>query len=151
MYEHSGEVQGALQGEMSELSKADADAFAAALNGPTGSSMLRQDALILFLSRVMADDPDAPKPGDPRWHKRTGELKRLFDDRAGEAMPAASDLPDGEAKAYFESDAHRVSMRLWDSVVGKATVQLEGAIQLMIFDDREAIWREIEAAIREAK
>ena len=151
MYEQSGEVQGKLQATISELSKADADAFAAALNGPQGAAILRQDGLIEFLSTIMADDPDAPKPGDPGWNKRTGQLKLLFDKHAGPAMPAADGLPDGEAKAYFDSDVHRVSMKLWGAVVGKAVVQLQGAINLLIFDDREAITREIEAAIGQEK
>ena len=69
----------------------------------------------------------------------------------GLTMPSATDLPDAEAKAYFSSDAHRVSMGLWGAVVGKATVQLQGAIDLMIFDDRDAIAREIETAISEMK
>jgi hypothetical protein len=151
MYEQSGEVQGKLQATISELSKADADAFATALNGPQGAAILWQDGLIEFLSTIMADDPDAPKPGDPGWNKRTGQLKLLFDKHVGPAMPAADGLPDGEAKAYFDSDVHRVSMKLWGAVVGKAVVQLQGAINLLIFDDREAITREIEAAIGQEK
>jgi len=151
MYEHSGELQAKLQETLSELSKADTDAFVAVLNGPQGAAILRQDALIQFLSTIMADDPGAPKPGDPGWSKRTGQLKRLFDEHVGPAMPAANGLPDGEAKAYFDSDVHRVSMQLWGGVVGKAVVQLQGAINLMIFDDHEAIAREIAAAIGEQK
>ncbi len=151
MYEHSGEIEGKLQATLGELSAAETDAYRAALNGPAGSAILRQDALIHFMSTVMADDPDGPKPGDPRWTDRTGTLKRVFDDRIGLTMPSATDLPDAEAKAYFSSDAHRVSMGLWGAVVGKATVQLQGAIDLMIFDDRDAIAREIETAISEMK
>ena len=113
MYEHSGEVENKLQATIGELSAAETDAYRAALNGPAGSAILRQDALIHFVSTVMADDPDGPKPGDPRWNDRTGTLKRVFDDRIGLTMPSATDLPDADAKAYFSSDAHRVSMGLW--------------------------------------
>jgi hypothetical protein len=40
---------------------------------------------------------------------------------------------------------------LWYSVVGKVVVDLKGAINLMMFDDRQAIQSEIETIIAGAK
>ena len=42
-------------------------------------------------------------------------------------------------------------MSVWHSVVGKAAVDLRGAINLMMFDERERIMREIESAIARTK
>jgi hypothetical protein len=44
-----------------------------------------------------------------------------------------------------------VLRRLWDSVLSKATTDITGALNLMVFDDRDAIMREIEAAVATVK
>lgn len=42
-------------------------------------------------------------------------------------------------------------MSVWHSVVGKAAADLRGAINLMMFDERERIMRDSEAPIAKAK
>jgi len=66
-------------------------------------------------------------------------------------MPKDDGTHKDELSKYLASPAHQFHMGLWSSVVGKATVDLDGAINLMMFDDRDNIAREIEAAIAEAK
>jgi hypothetical protein len=152
MYETSGELERTLESELASVAPgSDADALTAALNGPAGGAILRNCAVIQFVSTIMAEDPNGPKAGEHAWGEKMRALKKVFDERAGSAMPPDDGTHAADLSQYMAGSAHRVSMDLWSSVVGKATTQLDGAINLMIFDDRENILREIEAAIAGAK
>jgi hypothetical protein len=78
-------------------------------------------------------------------------LKKTFDARIGPAMPADDGTHQAEVKQFFDSPANRTSMGLWNAGVDKATNRLDGAINLWLFDDREKIVQEIEAAIATVK
>jgi hypothetical protein len=52
---------------------------------------------------------------------------------------------------YFGSADSAYFRDLWNGVVGKAGVKLDGAFNLVMFDDREAIQREFDAAIATAR
>jgi hypothetical protein len=152
MYQASGELEKTLEAELARVSQgSDADALAAALNGPAGGAILRNCAVIQFVSTIMAEDPNGPQAGERAWGDKMRELKKVFDERAGPAMPPDDGTHAADLSQYMAGAAHQVSMDLWNSVVGKATIQLDGAINSMIFDDRENIVREIEAAIAGAK
>jgi hypothetical protein len=151
-FETSGELERSLESELARLAPgSDGDALAAGLNGPAGPAILRNCGLIQFVSTVMASDPNGPKAGERAWGDKMRALKTVFDERAGSAIPQDDGTHAADLSQYMAGPAHRVSMDLWNSVVGKATNQLDGAINLMMFDDRENILREIEAAVAAAK
>ena len=78
-------------------------------------------------------------------------LKRTFDDRVGASLPCQDSGQAAEGPQYFTSPSGLPWMNLWSSVVDKATTRLEGAINLMMFDDQAAILCEIEAALASVK
>jgi len=47
----------------------------------------------------------------------------------------------------MDGKTHQLSLSLWNAVVGKASTSIEGAANLEVFDDREAILKEIAAAV----
>ena len=95
----------------------------------------------------MADDPDGPKIGDPAWHTRLRALRTRFNEQVGSSLPPSDASHEADLKQFFESRANQVSMSLWNSVVGKASTRIEGAVNLAVFDDREVILKEIAAAV----
>jgi hypothetical protein len=99
----------------------------------------------------MSADPNGPKTGERALSEKMNALTKVFDARIGPAMPRDDRQHAAEADQFLTSDASLVLGGLWRSVIGKATGQLEGAINLMLFDDRDAIAREIEAAIASVK
>ena len=151
IYETSGEVEQALEAELSQSPGSERDVLAAALNGPAGGAILRNCGAIEFVSTVMASDPNGPKAGERAWGDKMRALKKVFDERSGAQMPQDDGTHQAEVSEYLNGPTHSLSMGLWSAVVGKATNQLVGAINLMMFDDRENIWREIEQAIADAK
>ena len=79
------------------------------------------------------------------------DMGRRFDDRAGTNVPA----DDGTHKAdiekfYANRPLAEVLRRIWDFGVDNATRQLNTALNLMVFDDQDAIERDIAAAIGHA-
>lgn len=150
-YAKTGEVKQTLDAQLSALSPSDAQALAAALNGPAGATILREQASMQFVTSIMADDPDGPKVGDPAWFAKMKALRARFNEQVGASLPPADRSHDADLKQFFESPANQVSMSLWNAVVGKASTAIEGAVNLAVFDDREAILKEIAAAVDEVK
>jgi hypothetical protein len=146
-YAKTGELQQHLEAQLGALAPADAQALAAALNGPAGGTILHEQASMQFVTTIMADDPDSPKVGDPAWFARMKALRIRFNELAGSSLPPSDRSHDADLKQFFESGANQVSMSLWNAVVGKASTAIEGAVQLAVFDDREAILKEIAAAV----
>jgi hypothetical protein len=141
-----------LQSEIERTAGGDTSAaLTKMLGGPAGPSILRSQAMIQFVSTVMADEPDSPKIGDPAWHQRLKALSTTFSDRAGAAIPPDDPSRAADVQKYFSSPEAAAFRSLWNGVVGKATVKLDGAMNLMMFDDREAIMRELDAAVASAK
>jgi hypothetical protein len=121
------------------------------MRSPAGPSILRSQGMIQFVSTVMADEPDGPKIGDPAWRDRMRVLSTTFKDRAAAAFPPDDPSHAAEVQQYFSSPDSAAFRNLWNGVVGKISVKLDGAINLMMFDDREAIQRELDAAVATAK
>jgi hypothetical protein len=63
-----------------------------------------------------------------------------FNEQAGLSLPPGDKTHDADL-LHFDSRANQVSMSLWNGVVGKASTSIEGAVNLAVFDDREAILR----------
>jgi hypothetical protein len=141
-----------LQSEIERTAPGDKSAaLTKMLSGPAGPAILRSQAMIQFVSTVMADEPDGPKIGDPAWHQRLKALSTTFNERAGAAIPPDDPSRSADVEKYFSSPEAAAFRTLWNGVVGKATVKLDGAMNLMMFDDREAIMRELDAAVASAK
>ena len=149
-YEKSGDVVRMLESEFGQLAPEAQAELAAQLNGPAGPAILRQLVLSEFLSMMSADDPNGPKPGEPAWKDKMRALQTRFDQRIGSAMPADDGSHDAEADAFFSALSSDAS-RLLFGVVARATSELEGAINLMVYDNSAAIEREIEAVIARVK
>jgi hypothetical protein len=146
-YGKTGELEQNLDAQLGKLSPSDAQALASALNGPAGGTILREQASMQFVTTVMADDPNGPKIGDPAWHTRLRSLRTRFNELVGSSLPPSDASQQADLKQFFESPANQVSMSLWNAVVGKASTSIEGAVNLAVFDDREAILKEIAAAV----
>lgn len=149
-YQNSSEAARALESELKQLTPESQTALAAALNGPAGPAIVRQLARSQFASAIMANDPDGPRPGDRAWVTLLRELQDVFDRRIGSAMPPDDGKYEADVEKFFSahsSDVFRVCL----SAVSTATRELETAINLMLFDNSDAIQREIEAVIARVK
>jgi hypothetical protein len=127
-----------------------ADGIVSALDGPAGAAILRDNAVVEFASTVMARDPNGPKAGERAWMERLNALARKFDERLGARLPRDRSH-EADAATFLATDTGEALRSLWSAAVGKATSQISGAINLMMFDDRDAIMREIEAAVATVK
>jgi len=146
-YGKTGELEQSLDAQLGKLSASDVQALAAALNGPAGGVILREQASMEFVTAVMADDPNGPKIGDPAWYARMKALRTRLNEQVGPSLPPGDKTHDADVNQFFESPANQVSMSLWNAVVGKASTRIEGAVNLAVFEDREAILKEIAAAV----
>jgi hypothetical protein len=108
-------------------------------------------AIINFTSGVMSDSPNGPKPGDPAFIELTKAIRAIFDVTIGPQLPKDDGRHTEEATQFLSTPNQRVLMSLCTVVVGEAVVQLQGAINLMIFDQRDAMAREIEGIIATVK
>ena len=141
-----------LQSETASLfAGADADMLKAALDGPAGGSIIRQQAMFEFMSMIMSLDPNGPQPGQPEFSKLVSTLRKRFDDKIGPAVPASDRAQDADVTKFSTSPLELPFRRLWSSVVGKADVQIDGAMNLILFDDRAGILRDIAAAVATVK
>ena len=152
LYGDSADYTAMLQSEIDRTAPGEqATALAKMLSSPAGPSILRSQGMIQFVSTVMAEDPNGPKIGDPAWREQMRALSTLFKDRAGAAFPPDDPARAAEVQQYFGTSDAAAFRNLWNGVVGKIGVKLDGAINLVMFDDREAIQRELDAAIATAK
>ena len=150
-YDESGEMDRTLAAAMERIAPgAKADAIMTKLIAPAGPEILREHALIEFVSTVMADDPNGPKAGERAWAEKSKALTKAFDEGLGSVMPR-DQAHEAEAGKFFSTPEGDLLRQLWRSVVGKAATEIKGAANLLLFDDLAAISREIEAAIASVK
>lgn len=123
----------------------------AALKGPAGPSIQRQGAMTAFVVEARETTPDSPKPGDPEFFAQLKTLSRMFADRIGTAVPADDRRYEADVAAFSRDPAGNKFSMLWMAVVSKAETTLTGAVNLMLFDDREAIARDIAKAVATIK
>jgi hypothetical protein len=77
-------------------------------------------------------------------------LARKFDERLGAMLPRDRSR-DAEVARFLSTPTGETLRTLWSSVLGKATSDITGALNLVMFDDRDAIMREIAAAVATVK
>jgi hypothetical protein len=151
LYETTGEMDRTFDAAAARHAPgALADAIVSALEGPMGTAIQRDNAVMEFASAIMSADPNGPKPGERLWMDKLNALVKKFDDRFGATMPRDKSR-EAEVSAFSSTATGQALRSLWSSAVGKATVDITGAINLMIFDDRDAIMREIAAAVATVK
>jgi hypothetical protein len=151
LYEATGEMDRTFDAAAARHAPgAQADAIVSALEGPPGTAILRDNAVMEFVSAIMAADPNGPKPGERPWMDKLNALVKKFDDRLGSQMPRDKSR-EAEVSAFLSTPTGEALRNLWSSAVGKATTDITGAINLMMFDDRDAIMREIAAAVATVK
>ena len=149
--EKSGDVVRMLESEFGQLAPEAQAELAAQLNGPAGPAILRQLVLSEFLSMMSADESEWTEA----WRARPGKIRcarcrRGSTSEWDPAMPADDGSHDAEADAFFSALSSDAS-RLLFGVVARATSELEGAINLMVYDNGAAMEREIEAVIARVK
>jgi hypothetical protein len=132
---------------------AKAAELAKMLDGPAGPALIMFQARQEFLLEMMSlsVDPNAPSPGDPAWPKAVASLSQKFKDGIGPGVPSVDATYEKDVIKFSDEPLGREFSMLWMSVVGKAKISIEGGISLIIFDDREAITREINQAIASMK
>jgi hypothetical protein len=130
---------------------ADAAALLAALQGPAGPSIVRFEASSQFVLQLMAGAPGGPAPGGADWMARYKELSRTFNERIGADVPAGDAARADEVMTFTRGPAGTKFRSVWMSVIGKATTAFDGAMNLMLFDDRDAIMRDIAQAAATVK
>jgi hypothetical protein len=150
-YARSNEVAGHVAAEVGRIGPGpDLDATVAALTGPAGAALVRQEAKKEFIVNRMTARPDGPKIGSPDWNRQLGDLGKQFDASAGAKLPP----DDGSHKAELEKLATgpvaNTLSRIWMFAVSNAQRQMTTALNLMVFDDQAAIEHDVEAAISAA-
>jgi hypothetical protein len=126
---------------------ADLEAISLALNGPAGAAIVRYEANAAYVVSVMTAEPGGPAVSSPEWFARMRELRTTFDARVGSALPKDDGSQTSEVQRLLTGPMGQHLSRLGSSVVSNATRQLDTAINLMLFDDRTAIERDIANAI----
>ena len=151
-YQGSNELQNHIETEVGKIPAGkDLDAAVAAIKGPAGAAIIRQQAKRTYIVHAMtADGPAAKGPaiGSPEWNTQMREMDKRFDVRAGSGVPADDPARKADVEKLFaDRGVAEVLRRVWDFGVGNATRQLNTALNLMVFDDQDAIEKEIAAAI----
>ena len=151
LYGTTGEMDRTFDAAVSRLAPGpQADALVTALEGSLGAAILAENALITFISTVMAANPNAPRAGERASMEQMNALAKAFDERLQSTLPRDRSR-EAEVGRFMSTPTGDVLRRLWDSVLSKATTDITGALNLMVFDDRDAIMREIEAAVATVK
>ena len=151
-YAKSSELSETLRSSLDKyFPAADATALVALLNGPGGPAIIRYQASSEFAVTSMGADPMGPKPGDPKWLELLKSLRQRFNERVGPAVPADDPAHQNDVITFISTPAASKFQQLWMSVVGKAKITLDTGMNLMVFDNREAIVKEIAAAVATVK
>jgi len=151
-YAKSDDMRRALQTALaSNLPGDDAAAYAAALNGPAGPTIIRYEATSAFVANVMSGSPREPQYGQPGWMERMTSLRQTFDERVGATVPREDPAQKADAGKFLGEPIGRKGGLVWISVVGRAALRIDGVINLMLFDDQKAIQRDVAEAMATAR
>jgi hypothetical protein len=145
-YAASGDLTERLQAALVKNFPGDqADALLKVLTGPDGATIIHSEALIDFM--VGATRESESKPGDKAYAIETRRLALKFEEAIGSGIPRRDPAREQTA-AKFRDDAMGTPFYLvWASVLGGAETAIRGGINLMLFDERAAIERDINQAI----
>jgi len=133
-----------------QLTAAEAEELGAVLAGPAGPTILRQQLEIEFVSSVSMDEP-LPAPSDPRFQERIQELRAIFAARLAPELPADDPAHQAAATAFLQSPLRSKLNQILVFVGERSLNALSTQIQLMLFDDQEAIGRDLAAAVATAR
>lgn len=151
-YVANGELNRVLQERLAkDFQAAELSQLSDTLKGLAGPAILRQEAQTTFVVEAKETTPESPKAGDPAWFADLRELSKRFTERAGPPIPPEDRQHEAEAAAFARDGVGRKFALLWMSVVSKAETSVTGAINLMLFDDRAAIARDIAQAVATVK
>jgi hypothetical protein len=144
-YLQSEQMPRAIQAALADtISTDEAPAYEKALEGPAGRTIIHYQALTAFVAIVMSSSPREPQYGQPGWTERMTALRRIFSERvAGAGVPREDPAQKADAAKFIGEPIGRKASRFWMSVVGKASLKVDGVINLMLFDDQNAIQREL--------
>lgn len=147
-YEKSEQFIDIVDTAVGGLAKSEAAALVTTLKGSAGPAIVRANAYIHFVSQVTPDDPiNQPDIGTPAWKERMRTLHRAFEEHIAPALPPDDGAHKADSDKHLSTEEGRRLSDLFRTVTGKAATEFKGGIRLMMFDDREAIWRDIKAAI----
>jgi hypothetical protein len=150
-YRRSSLLRDELEERLSaQLTTAEMQELSAALAGPAGPTILRQQLEIEFVSSASMDEA-LPPPSDPRFQERIKELRALFAAKLANEMPADDPAHQAEATAFLRSPLRSKLNQILVFVGDRALNTLSTQIQLMLFDDQQAIGRDLEAAVATAR
>jgi hypothetical protein len=151
LYEQTGAISQAIESKVTDLSATEAEALATVLNGPAGPAIVRGYASVTFTTIVMSDEPNGPAFSDPAFAQRMKVLRGTFNEQIGPAMPRDDGTRAADVEKYVSSASSERLLDLFQTVARGAALQLHNALTLFLFDEREAIWRDIKAAIASLK
>jgi hypothetical protein len=151
-YAGSNELTKHIETEVGRIGQShDLDTVLTAIKAPLGPAIIRQQAKQTYIVHAMsAGGPASREPaiGSPEWITQLNEMGRRFDDRAGTNVPADDGAHKAELeKFYANRPLAEVLRRIWDFGIDNATRQLNTALNLMVFDNQDAIEKDIAAAI----
>jgi hypothetical protein len=154
-YAGSNELTKHIEAEVGRIGQSrDLDTALAAIKAPVGPAIIRQQARQTYIVHAMsAGGPvsSGPAVGSPEWITQLNDMGKRFDDRAGTNVPADDGTRKAELeKFYANRPLSEVLRRIWDFGVDNATRQLNTALNLMVFDNQDAIEKDIAAAIGHA-
>jgi hypothetical protein len=145
----SGQIRKHIQDEVGRIGASpDLNAIAAALNGPAGAALVRQQAKTNYIVTMMsAGGPNSAAIGSPEWNRQLRDFGKQFEDRIGASMPTDDGTHAAELQKLAAGSVGATMNRLWTYVVSNATRQMKTAINLMLFDEQDAIERDVASAI----
>ena len=123
----------------------DAAALLKVLTGPDGPSIIHSEAQVDFLVGATHDSP--AKPGDKLWVAETNRLVTKFEAAVGSGIPRPDPAREKSVAKFLDGATGTALHLAWSSVLGRAGTAIRGVINLMLFDERAAIEREITQAI----
>ena len=125
---------------------ADLERAVAALQGAAGASIVRHQARQAYIVQH-GTAPNGPAIGSPEWNAILRDLGKEFDDRVGPKLPPDDGTHLADVEKLAATPAWGALSRVWTFGLSNATRQLNTALNLMLFDDREAIEHDIAAAV----
>src|SRR5262245_33314206 len=108
------------------------------LNSPAGPTLIMYEARQQFMLEMMSGNPNSPSPGDPAWSKLLVSLSQKYREGIGPGVPAADATFEKDVDKLMQEPLGREFSMLWMSVIGKAKTSIDGGLNLMILDEREA-------------
>jgi len=115
------------------------------LGEPVGLAFLRNQSASHFIVSALDTGPNAPRPGNPEWLRQMAELRKAFD--AGFGLPAPPAAATADMVAFGKLPAAVSFGRAFAASARSFDTAVNNAVNLMLFDERQAIDREIDATL----